>query len=252
LPERKIENSSVAARLNFDYSSIGFSFSWFHGYDPFYGFDVFSIDLTHLQDPLIVYKPDYFQKDAFGADMAVPLGSWIIRAEAAFNQTYNYRNHMYIPNPDIAWVAGFERDFFGITTLFQYIGKYVIDFSDLELPVLDDPTDIDQIVQYARDKIYYESELFNKKVFLQQEKLNHALFLALTRFFFYDALRAEITAYYNFTAEDYFFRPGITWNITDELSATAGANLMIGPENSVFDYASDVLNGVFCELRVSF
>jgi len=252
LPEKTLNNSTVAARLNFDYSAIGYSFSWFHGYDPFYGFDVSSIDLTHLQEPAIEYQPDYYSKDAFGADIAVPLGNWIIRVEAAYNLTSNYKEHMYIPNPDIAWVAGMEHDFFGIKTIFQYIGKYVMDFYDLEKPVLDDPTDIDQIIQYARDNVYYESEMFNRKIFLQQEKLNHAVMLTLTRTFFYDALQADITAYYNFTAEDYFLRPGITWFITDELSTTAGANFMIGPKNSLFDYAGDVLNGVFCELRVTF
>ncbi len=252
LPEKNIENSSIAARINFDLPAIGFSFSWFHGYDPFYGFDVKSIDLSHLQEPGIIYQPDYYQKDAFGADMAFPAGSWVIRTEVAYNLTYNYEKYMYIPNPDLSWVLGLEHDFFGITTIFQYIGKYVNDFQDLQTPVLEDPTDIDQIIQYARDQIYYESELFNRKVFLQQKQTNHALFLTLTRSFLYDAIRADLTGYYNFTSDDYFVRPAVTWNITDALSTTAGAYIMAGPENSVFNYASDVLNGVFAELRVTF
>lgn len=252
LPEKNLENSTIAVRVNFDLPAMGFSFSWFHGYDPFYGFDVKSIDLSLLQEPDIVYQPDFYKKDVFGADMAVPAGSWVIRTELAYNQTYNYENYMYVPNPDLAWVFGLEHDFFGITTILQYIGKYTFDFQELNKPVLNDPTDIDQILQYARDNIYYESEIFNRKVFLQQEQTNHALFLTLTRSFLYEAIRAEITGYYNITSDDYFIRPGITWNITDALSTTAGANIMIGPENSVFSYASDVLSGVFCELRVTF
>ena len=252
LPEKSIENSSIATRINFDLPAIGFSFSWFHGYDPFYGFDVKSIDLSHLQEPGIIYQTDYYQKDAFGADMAFPVRNWVIRTEVAYNQTYNYELYMYVPNPDLSLVLGLEHDFLGIKTIFQYIGKYVSNFQELQKPVLDDPTDIDQIIQYAEDQIYYESELFNRKVFLQQKQTNHALFLSFTRSFLYDALRADLTGYYNFTSDDYFVRPAITWNITDALSITAGANIMIGQENSVFSYASDVLNGVFAELRVTF
>ena len=252
LPDRKIENSSFGARINFNLSSLGFSLSWFHGYDPFYGFDVKSIDLTILQEPQIVYQPDYYQKDAVGADLAIPLSNWIIRGEMAYNQTYFYKKHMYVPNPDIAWVLGLEHEFFGITTIVQYVGKFTFDFQELETPVLDDPTDIDQLLQFASDNIYYESELFNRKVFLQEKQTNHALFLTLTRSFLYSTIMAEITGYYNLTSDDYFIRPGITWNINDALSTSVGANIMIGPKNSVFDYASEVLNGVFAELRVSF
>jgi hypothetical protein len=47
-------------------------------------------------------------------------------------------------------------------------------------------------------------------------------------------------------------RPDISWNISDALSAKAGYSYMAGPDKSVFDYSSPVMNGVFVELKASF
>ena len=58
-----------------------------------------------------------YLKNTIGADFALPVSSWIFRGEAACNITDDYEQFMYIPNPDIAYVAAVEHNFVGITTI---------------------------------------------------------------------------------------------------------------------------------------
>jgi hypothetical protein len=251
LPAKVFENSTLAARINFEVSKLGFSFSYFRGYNPDYGFSIQNIDWESGMPEITNASSPYF-KNMIGADLAIPLGSWIVRGEAAYNITTNYKNKMYIPNPDLHYVAGVERNIKGFNTILQYIGKYTFDFNELTEPVLNDPTDPMGQQQYANALIIYESSLLNRKIFFQQEKTNHALALTISKPFAYETWNAEITAYYNFTSKEYFFRPKLSWKISDALTASAGCSFMAGSEKELFDYAGPVLNGAFIELKVSF
>jgi hypothetical protein len=65
-----------------------------------------------------------YRKTTLGADLALPLGNWIIRAEAACNITKNPDNEMYIPNPDLSYVAGLETNvagFYAYRTIYREI-----------------------------------------------------------------------------------------------------------------------------------
>ncbi|MBN1159223.1 MAG: hypothetical protein JXA61_07565 [Bacteroidales bacterium] len=250
-PDATIGNGTFAVRINCEFPAAGFSLSFFRGYDPFYGFFVKDVDL--LQEiPEIVYQSDYFKKNVFGADVALPLGSWIFRAEAALTVTKEYENNMHIPFPDVYYVAGLEHDFGRIKAIFQYAGKFIPDYIGLRKPVLLDPEDPLQVLAFAGEKINYESALFNRKIFNQQEKYNHAVFLSLNRYFSHDLLQADLSAYYNFTSDEYMFRPSLTWSITDHLSVRAGWNFMNGEDGSVFYKAKGFMNGAFLQLKVSF
>jgi hypothetical protein len=252
LPKPTWDNGALAARMNFELPRVGFSLSYFRGYDPFYGFNIQSVDLSQPLNPLITNQPAYYRKDQLGADFALPLGAWIARGEIAATFTKDYENQMHVPNPGLYYVAGIEREFWDITAIFQYIGKYAFDFKNLIEPVLENPFDPVGLQQYIQDRIHYESTLFNRKIFQQQEQANHALFLSLSRSFAHETLRAECTGYYNITSEEYLFRPALSWNLTDALSATAGANIMGGPEQFIFDYSKEVMNGGFVQLKAHF
>jgi hypothetical protein len=251
LPEKSFKNSAIAARFNVELSQIGFSVSYFRGFDPFLGFDVKQIDWSGAQLSIVNSATPYL-KNTLGADFAIPAGSWIFRGEMAYNHTTGYDTVIYKPAPSLDYVAGIERSFAGITAILQYVGKYVTDFTELNEPVLGDLSDPLVLVNYANAMIRYESAQFNRKIFYQQEKTNHALTLTLSRSFAYDTWNAELTGYYNITSKEYLIRPKITWKITDVLSISAGGSSMNGPEESIFWYAGPILNGAFLELKASF
>ncbi len=251
IPERMLKNGSMAFRLNFDLPAIGFSLSYFDGYDPFHGYDVQNIDWS-TGVPVITNVSVPYRKSTYGLDFSIPAGNFIFRGEGAFNLTENPDDKMYIPASDVSYVAGIETQISGFSVIGQYIGKYIPDFTELSVPVLTDP--LNQIAQmlYASDQIIYESRLFNRRIFNQQEEFNHAVSLTLLRSFGYDAWTTECSAYYNFTSGDLLIRPKLRWKISDALSAALGGNYMKGKENSLFTYTSGILSGVFAEMKVSF
>lgn len=250
LPEAEFGNGSIAVRFNAELPSAGFAVSYFRGYDPFYGFDL--EETRFLPDPDIEYRARVFRKDALGIDMSVPVSSWIVRFESALSLTNRYEENMHVPNPDIYAVVGAEREIGGFNTIVQYLGRYVIDYSPLNIPVLLDLHDPAALLAYAVDMVRYESTLYNRRIFQQQEEFNHALFINLTRSFFYQEVRAELSGWYNFTSEEYFIRPAVNWYARDGMQITAGIHLMKGPESSVFDMAGKVLGGFFTGLRMAF
>ena len=251
LPAKELKNGSLAARLNFELPVIGFSVSYFRGYDPYHGFDVQNIDWS-TGTPQITNIATPYLKNTLGADLAIPVQNWIVRAELAYNRIENPTDKMYIPYSDLAYVAGLESNWSGFTVIGQYIGKYSPDFIALTPPTLTDPTNLLAQMQYATEQINYQNRLFNRRIFYQQEKTNHAAALSVSKSFGYDAWNAELAAYYNFTSEEWLIRPKLTWKINDSLSASLGGSYMAGPVSSLFDYSAPIMNGGFLELKASF
>lgn len=251
LPDKKFKNGSLATKLNFELSTIGFSVSWFHGYDPFYGFDVKNIDFT-TGSPFITYIPSFYQKNTIGLDFALPLSTWIVRGEVAFNLTENSDQKIFIPNKEFSYVAALEHDIKGFLIIAQYIGKYTLDFAALSEPVLSDPSNMMAQLKYANELIQFESASFNRKIFHQQEQVNHGVSLAITKDFVYETLGTELSCYYDFTSQEYLIRPKLSWKIGGSLTVSAGYYYVKGPGKSVFNYASPVMNGAFIEMKASF
>lgn len=251
LPARAIENGTVAARLNFNFPVAGWSVSYFRGYDPFHGFDVTSVDWsTGL--PQITNASKAYLKTCLGADFEIPMGAVIVRGETAYNITDRPNDEMYIPLSDFSYVAGIEAGFSGFTFIGQYIGKYTPDFVDLIVPVLVDPSNPLAQMQYANATIDYENRLFNRRIFYQQKKSNHAVSLTMIKSLGYEAWEIETTGYYNLTSKEWMVRPKINWKINDALTASFGGNIMIGDNKTLFGYASDVMNGAFVQMKAGF
>lgn len=261
LPERKLKNGSIAARLNFELPVIGFSLSYFRGYDPFHGFDLKNIDILPADpaadpaDPTppmtITYVPESYLKNTIGGDFAIPVSTWIFRGEMAYNIIDNKEEKPFIPNSDLSYVFGIEKNWNDFIIIGQYIGKRVKGFKSLSEPTLN-PTDPASIAAFPQLMTDYETRQFNRKIFNQQEKSNHALALTLSRSFAYEVWKADLTGYYNLTNKEWMIRPALTWKISDALALTAGGQYMKGPDKSIFSYSSRILNGAFAELKVSF
>jgi hypothetical protein len=251
-PELDIKNGSYGARLNFEYPVAGFSLSYSAGYSNFYGFKLQSFSIDNAMNYSIINQAKTFKQNTIGADFTIPFKSINLRGEIAYKHRENYKDSMFIPNPEIAYVTGLEFNFWETSTILQYVGKYTLYFSALDQPAFPNPTDPQAIAAYAQTQALLSSTEFNRKTFDQQKETNHALMVSFNRDFLYSALNTEITAYYNFTSESYMFRPVVKWNINDMLTAKIGASVMHGPEGSLFDYSAPILSGGFASLVVNF
>lgn len=260
LPERKLSNGSLGARLNFELSKIGFAISYFNGYDHFYGFDLkeFQFNMFDPLNPIsmldsieiqIQYQPHVYKKRTIGFDMALPLPKFLLKAEAAYNIVKNKDSLMYIPNSDFRYVIGIEKMWNDYVFIAQYIGSSVTDFEPLEKPVLNDLT---QLPTYADNVVQYLSRMFNRLIFNQPAEFNHAFALTVTKSFAHEEWNAEFTAYYNLFLEEYMLRPKLSWKVNDYLTITAGANYMHAKNMTLFHFSSKIMNGGFVELKVNF
>lgn len=252
VPLRTLSNGTLAARLNVELPTFGAALSWFRGYDPFHGYNIQRIDWSLLGVPMITNAAESFRKTALGADVAIPLGSNIVRMELARNITDNPENKMHIPSSDWSYVAAFERNIAGITFIAQYIGKYVSNFNPLAIPQLTNPLDPLAQVQYANARIEYENRQLNRKIFQQQEATHHALSLTLAHSFAFNTWHVECTGFYNITTGEWLLRPTLKIDLSDQMQINLGANYMYGAESTLFDYSSDIMNGFFAALRVSY
>ena len=252
LPEKDIENGTLAARLNFEFPVAGFSISASSGYNPYQGYDVLSVEFSATQPPQITNIAKPYKNNTLGADFAVPLGAVIIRGEAAYNHTTNFADSISVPNPDFGYVTGIEANIAGVTAIFQYIGKYTMDFETLVEPELTDPMNPLAQMAYAEEMILYASEKFSRKVFYQQKETNHAVVLSLNRDFMYSAINAELTGYYNFTSESFLVRPMLAWKVDDSLTAKIGGSYMYGSKDSMFEKTAPILNGLIVSVKANF
>lgn len=246
-PGFKVDKGAIAVKLNFELPAVGLSASYFNGYDPFYGFT-----LAGITDNGISYLPTPYRKQTIGIDFAIPISSWIVRGEFGANITEDYQANMHVPNPDYSYVIGLEKSLFSTTAIFQYIGKYTVDFTPLQVPSFPDIPTPEAIQLYQYNMIVYESTQYNRRIFSQQEETNHALMLSLNRSFAHDQLNVELSGLYNITTEEHLVRGRIKWNMSDAVSANIGASYMKGPDKSIYKSAGRVMNGVFLGLEVGF
>lgn len=251
LPTVSWRNGSLAGRVNVELPGFGFSVSAFRGYDPYHGFRVATVDWSGGA-PAITNQAASYQKTSWGADISVPAGSLIFKAEGAWNRTQRPNNEMHIPYSYWMYVAGCEAGLGSSTVILNYIGHFAPEFEELAEPTLTDPLNPLAQLNYANAVIDYENRQFNRRIFHQHSQTNHAVAFTWLRRFAYDAVEAQFTAYIDFTSGELMIRPSAKWLISDQLTLTLGAQYMKGNEKTLFSYSSELMNGGFAELRVNF
>ncbi len=78
-PELKFENSELGGRLTFNMSGIDFSLAALHT------FNKMPVITQEIQLPVVKLHREYHRMTFVGGDIAMPLGQFVFRAEAAFN-----------------------------------------------------------------------------------------------------------------------------------------------------------------------
>lgn len=250
-PDISFDNMSYSAHLSTSFSFADISLSGFHGLSNFYGFDV--INIEPIPTMSITNSAAFYKKSSIGMDFSIPISTWILNAEGAYNHTTDYKENLYIPNPNIHYVIGIEKDISKLKFIAEYSGKYTVDFVKNNLPSFPtDFTDTLQLLNYMNETVRYESENFNRRIFDQYYKINHLAILTIHGDFFYDALSCDLSYINNFTTSEYLIRATAKWKITDNLATTIGGQVMGGPNNSIYNLSSDIFNGVYFSFKYSF
>ncbi len=243
-PPARIEDSAFALKLNLELPALDGSLSYFNGYNPFPGLsaEVLDVKPPEIPVPLVNALLKSYRMHVIGADFATTVGSTGLRGEIAYRRPHgDYRESPYIINPDLYYVLGLDREFPGnLSLIFQYLGRYVIDFEELPPPPGPSLLPI------------YQLEEKNRLLASQQFELSHALSLRIAKSFLYETLDVELMGYVNLTSEEFFLKPKVTYEITDALKLVAGGEWYQGPADTLFDLMDPFLSAFFGELRLSF
>ena len=227
-PDSDLRHSGFAVKLNLELPALDGSLSYFNGYNPQPG-----LDFDPVPTPNII--PTAYRMHIAGADFSTTLASIGLRGEFAFRYPFkDYKSNIYIPNPDLRYVGGLEYQKGVLSIIFQYIGRYVLDYSELSAGPL------------------YEIAQKNRIFSGQQNQANHALFLRPALQLLYETLSLELFSYYNLTTEELYLRPKLSYDLADALNLVLGADFYSGPDDTAYGIIDKALSALFIELIASF
>jgi hypothetical protein len=249
-PSARIENGSLGIKLNLELSALDGSLSYFNGHNPSPGLspEIEVRNIDGLPFPQVRIDLKSYRMHVWGADFSTALGGWGIRGEAAYRKPHEEYRALggHVIQPDLQYVLGVDREFPGdVSVIFQYIGRFVPGFEDLETPATLSPLPAEITFLY---KIAWKNRLLAS----QQYAHSHSFSLRAAKSFWHETLDAELMGYVNLTSEEILIKPKLTYALTDALSLAVGGEWYQGPEETLFDLIDPYLSAFWGELRLSF
>ena len=230
-PDPVMENSSFAFKTDYESSSFDFSVSYFNGYNPSPGIS----DLKGSGN--MELKP--YRIHNIGLDFSTTVSDYGIRGETAFLIPFSDHEKIYVPSPEISYIAGIDRSMGDLTLILQYSGKYITDFIEKE--------DLAGL-----NPVEAELENMNRIISSQAEKVTHSAVFRVSLDLFHETLSLETAGSWNFTTEELFIKPLAVWDAADSLTVSGGAFLYAGPDGTLFGMLEDRGSSVFAEVKLCF
>ena len=234
-------SSSYAMKFFYEGNRWDGSISYYNGLETDAGFALAGIDYTSIYMPEISFKTETFRKQVIGGDFSTSIGSYGLRAEAAYTHTGNeYVEKSWISNPALDLVLGIDFSIGGVTFIAEYSTKYVFDFQPLTVPA--DP----------RLQLNYDLEYYNRLFSRQTHELSHTVMVRPSYAFLYNTILAEVATQYNFTTGELAVMPKLTYRLNDSIAFNLGANIYAGGNNTLYNLIGDSYSGPFLGVRFSF
>ncbi len=228
-----LDPSNAAAQfgIKLDHSGEGtdWSVSYAHALDR-------TPDVTVLGPTSLGFNYQFI--DVYGADAAIPIGNYGLRAEVAYTRTQDHNGQDPLTkNSNFFSVFGAERTFDGVFTVnAQYLYRHTFDFQD--------PNSItDPNVRLIASQVNLASNQLAEDMHGASVRLSHKAFN--------ETLESEIAFVDWFKKGDSFIRPKVTYAFTDHWKGSVGGIIYSGPSDSFFGRLSDA-STVFAEVRFNF
>jgi hypothetical protein len=241
-PDNSLKNSAFALRLNLELASIDGSVSYFNGHYLVPGVSGNIPEAFTLPLNLDVF-PKSYRSHVLGADFQTTVaGSFGLRGEVAYKKSHeDYRDQVHIPNPDLQYIIGIDKEFRGnFSLILQYIGRYVFSFEELSAPA--NPA---QIPAYEITKI-------NRMISGQKNQLNHSFSVRAEQKLLYETMSIELLGLFHMTTSEFFIKPVLRYEISDSIDFAFGGSFYSGPDDTLFGTIDTLLSSVFTELKISF
>ena len=257
-PEPELSNGLMAGRLHLELPAFELSGSYVYGYAPLPG-----LALSGFGDPedppQIRISRAAYQHHVVGFDFSTAIGEVLaVRGEAAYRFPPDYETQVYAPRPDLQYVLGIDRSFGPVSIIVQYVGRYVFDWQRDQAP--EDPeTDLEDLVEFPEfvqeaitPLVYQELASRNQLLFSQLAEVQHLASLRVEWLTLHETLSVSALAAVNVTTKEWLAYPKIRYQLSDGMSTTVGAEIYLGPEDTMFGLIDEELSAGYGELRFSF
>lgn len=264
-PGVELNQGSFGIQYSVFTSALDFSLYWYDGYSnwPGIAYESFAMDSLTMEPLALNLYEKAYKISMLGADLSIPMGSWVFRAEGAWQQSREKAGSAeYIPLDELSYTAEFERNGNYFSLIGGYYGKYILDYTSPE----SDPSlsagqeQLNRAIQSGYIPSSEETDgmirgqirAFNRLYNYQLEEMYHSFFLSLKFFLLFDQMELSIPTIYQLTTEEWIFQPGLSYKPLDGLKISAGYSALFGPENALLDMVGPTLNAVYLSIKLSF
>jgi hypothetical protein len=231
----EVSNShrSWAVKLEQSGRAFDWSVSYYDGFDLFPDLSLIGTTFSGgVPSPIV--RLDHNVIRVLGADAAMTVGKFGLRAEATYTRTKDTDGKdPFVKNPFFYGVLGADRTFLEYLNVnLQYFVRYVENFED--------PTAVP-------DPALRALALSQAVVNFQRDRTTHGVTLRVNYKWLRETLETELAAVWEHARRGYVIRPKAIYAISDKWKATLGADVFRGPEDSIFGRLRDN-STVFLEL----
>ena len=242
-PDTDVRHSTLATRLHLVLPAVEASASYLIGTSTFPGIALASLNAGPPLTAMLAFTA--YRHQVVGADFATTIGAFGLRGEVAYRSPFGREGHEHVPLPDLQYVLGLDHELLGeVSVLAQYSGRAVLDFEELDTSAM--------FVELGNRQVPSQLLAKNRMVAGQLHQVQHSATLRLAWMALQDALKLELAGMVNFTTEEVMLRPGVTYDIADALRVTVGAEIYLGPDDTLFGMIDQLQSAGFMELRASF
>jgi len=260
-PSPDLKNGLVAGRIHLELPSFETSISYLRGYAPLPGLTLADLQFSSTNPAVFVSRTAYDQQ-VLGFDFSTALGDVLtLRGEAAYRRPYDWQNKSYAARPDLQYVVGADHNFGSLSVIVQYLGRYVFDWQKEPgtmrdpgelLGILGDPMNEAGYTDLVTNEVNAELRQINQILFSQTARVQHVATLRFEWLALHEALSISALGLYNFTTQEWLVTPRIGWKLTDAMTAFVGAQVFMGPNDTLFGLIDQNLSAGYVELRFSF
>lgn len=232
-PNADLDNSSFALKFYYNGASWDFSLSYFTGFNP--------NPLLQLNNPensagIEVLPCKLYQ---LGTDFSTTFGSFGLRGEVAYRKSFGeISNSKYIPNDQIEYVIGLDREFGDFSLIVQYLGKYIYDYEKLNLT--------------TNSLLINRINSWNRILSRQIEELSHSVTFRPSIKLLHETLTMEVLGQINFSTKEKFLKPKITYDVTDHFKIITGAQIYKGPDKTLMGLMEKNTSAFFLQIETNF
>ena len=222
-PRHDLGNTELAARLSRKVLDFDAALYVYRGFYP-----------TPSMEPDSMTAPTkitmfYPRLSAYGASLQGNAVGGVLSLEAGYYDSRQDRagSNPMIPNSQARFLAGYQRSpWTDFTAGLQYYGEYMHNYD-----------------RYAATL---------PAGFPKQDRLRQLLALRLTQLMKYQTWKLSLFSFWSPTDEDFYFIPEAAWRMTDELTATVGANIFGGARSTTFLGQLNKNDNLYLAMRYEF